>query len=280
MHRRMAVLVSALVAVSSARITAAQDESLQQPLPPAEAVSAAPVTDDGLKEEQDEAPAAGAADSTHTAETAPESPPAASPEPTVVATATKPSLDAGSYSVRLRDLEQRINELKDQVFRSKARLSLLAETALQGVVAGGQAHIVHHDEMGGSYRLVYAMYALDGSPLFNKSDASGDFFESGEFDVYNGNIVPGEHTLTVNLQYQGYGYGIFSYLKGYRFNVSSSYTFTAAEGKVTNLSVIAYEEGGPIAPLGERPHVRFLREVSGYAPGELGKTQGKEEGGQ
>ena len=47
-------------------------------------------------------------------------------------------VDAGTYGVRLRDLEQRINELKEQIFRSKARLSLLAETVLQGVVAGAK----------------------------------------------------------------------------------------------------------------------------------------------
>ena len=33
--------------------------------------------------------------------------------------------------MRLRDLEQRINELKEEIFRSKARLSLLAESVLQ-----------------------------------------------------------------------------------------------------------------------------------------------------
>ncbi|HEY2735072.1 MAG TPA: hypothetical protein VGI70_13845, partial [Polyangiales bacterium] len=82
-------------------------------------------------------------------------------------------LDAGTYGVRLRDLEQRINELKEQIFRSKARLSLLAETVLQGVVAGSQAHIVHENKMGNSYKLVKVVYALDGAPIFNKADEEG-----------------------------------------------------------------------------------------------------------
>src|ERR1700710_2435494 len=61
-------------------------------------------------------------------------------------------VDAATYAVRLRDLEQRINELKEQIFRSKARLSLLAETVLQGVVAGSQTVIVHENKMSGSYK--------------------------------------------------------------------------------------------------------------------------------
>jgi hypothetical protein len=177
------------------------------------------------------------------------------------------AIDAGTYGVRLRDLEQRINELKEQIFRSKARLSLLAETVLQGVVAGSQARLVHENKMGNSYRLVSIVYALDGAPIFNKADEEGSLGEQDEFDVYNGSIVPGEHTLTVKLEYRGHGYGIFSYLKGYRFKVSSSHTFTAPEGKALTLNVVGYEKGGPTAPLEERPAVRFVERVSAALQG-------------
>jgi hypothetical protein len=170
-------------------------------------------------------------------------------------------MDAGTYSVRLRDLEHNVNELKEQIFRSKARLSLLAETVLQGVVAGAQAHVVHENKMGNSYRLVKVMYALDGAPILNKADEEGGLGDSEQFDVYNGSIVPGEHTLTVQLEYQGHGYGIFSYLKGYRFKVTSSHAFTAAEGKATSIHVVGYEKGGPTAPLEERPAVRYVERV-------------------
>jgi hypothetical protein len=174
-------------------------------------------------------------------------------------------MDAGTYGVRLRDLEQRINELKEQIFRSKARLSLLAETVLQGVVAGSQARLIHENKMGNSYKLVKAVYALDGAPIFNKADEEGGLGDQEEFDVYNGSIVPGEHTLTVKLEYRGHGYGIFSYLKGYRFKVSSSHTFTAPEGKALTLRVVGYEKGGPTAPLEERPAVRYVERVGAVA---------------
>jgi hypothetical protein len=181
-------------------------------------------------------------------------------------TSAEVEMDAGTYSVRLRDLEQRVNELKEQVFRSKARLSLLAETVLQGVVAGAQARIVHENKMGNSYRLVKVVYALDGAPIFNKADEEGGLSEREQFDIYNGSIVPGEHTLTVQLEYRGHGYGIFSYLKGYRFKVSSSYSFTAPEGKAVTLRVVGFEKGGPTAPLEERPAVRYVERIETPTP--------------
>jgi hypothetical protein len=137
-------------------------------------------------------------------------------------------------------------------------------------VAGSQTTIVHENKMSGSYKLVKAVYALDGAPIFNRADEEGGLSEKTEFDVYNGSIVPGEHTLTVNLEYRGHGYGIFSYLKGYRFKVSSSYTFTAPEGKAAMLRIVGYEKGGPTAPLEERPAVRYIERVDAVGEGGAG----------
>lgn len=194
---------------------------------------------------------------------------------TTATSAEKAEVDAATYAVRLRDLEQRINELKEQIFRSKARLSLLAETVLQGVVAGAQTVIQHENQMSGSYKLVKAVYALDGAPIFNRADEEGGLSEREQFDVYNGAIVPGEHTLTVNLEYRGHGYGIFSYLKGYRFKVRSSYSFTAPEGKAVQIRVVAYEKGGPTAPLEERPAIKYQERIGEPSvPQQVAEAQG------
>jgi hypothetical protein len=182
------------------------------------------------------------------------------PEEAAPAAPSKP-IDAGTYAVRLRDLEQRINELKERIFRSKARLSLLAETVLEGVVGGGQAVIIHENRMSQSYRLVRVVYALDGAPIFTKADEEGTLGDQKEFEVYNGSIIPGEHTLTVNLEYRGHGYGVFSYLKGYRFKLRSTYTFAVPEGRVSTVHVVGYEKGGPTTPLEERPAVRYIERV-------------------
>lgn len=178
--------------------------------------------------------------------------------------ASKP-IDAGTYAVRLRDLEQRINELKEQIFRSKARLSLLAETVLEGVVGGGQAVIIHENRMSEGFKLVRVVYALDGAPIFNKADEEGSLGEQKEFEVYNGSIIPGEHTLTINLEYRGHGYGVFSYLKGYRFKLRSTYTFSVPEGRVATVVVVGYEKGGPTTPLEERPAVRYIERIERQA---------------
>ena len=178
--------------------------------------------------------------------------------------------DQGAYTVRLRSLEKNVNELKEQIFRTKARLNLLKETVLGGVIGASRAIIHHKNEMGSSFRLVKAAYALDGVQIYSKADDSGALAEMQDFDVYNGAIQPGSHTLSVALTYQGNGFGVFSYLKGYKFNVKSSHTFVAGDSKTTNITVVGYEKGNITTQLSDKPAVDFR--VNVISAGEGGAT--------
>lgn len=199
-------------------------------------------------------PAPAAADSSAAAP-----PPAAtSSAPAAAPGAGAPGTTQGGYTVRLHDLERRVNELKEQIFRSKARLNLLKETVLHGVIAGARAVITHRNEMGGIYMPVRYVYALDGQEIYAKSDDTGKLGDQKEIEVFNGSITPGNHTLSVQMIYQGNGYGVFSYLKGYKFTAKSSRTFTAPEGKQLQLKVVGYEKGNPVTTdPKDRPAVDF-----------------------
>jgi hypothetical protein len=174
--------------------------------------------------------------------------------------------DSGAYTVRLRGLEKNVNELKEQIFRTKARLNLLKETVLGGVIGASRAVIHHKNEMGSSFRLIKAAFALDGVQIAAKSE--GGLADLQEFDVYNGAIQPGSHTLSVALVYQGNGFGVFSYLKGYKFNVKSSHTFVAGESKSTNITVVGYEKGNITTQLSDKPAIDFR--VNVMSAGETG----------
>lgn len=186
------------------------------------------------------------------------------------APAQAPAIEDSDQAIKLRGLEERVNDLKERIFRSKARLILLRETVLNGVISGAKAVITHRNEMGSSFALEQVSYSLDGAPIYNKTDQNGDLEEKEEIELFNGSIVPGNHNLSVFMLYRGNGYGVFSYLKGYTFKIKSSYAFTAEEGKVTAIEVVGYEKGGITVDLKDRPAVRYDVEVKqdASAPGE------------
>ncbi len=182
---------------------------------------------------------------------------------TPVAMPPPPPTADEAFNTRVKTLEEQVADLKEKIYRSKARLLLLQETVLGGDIStGARAVIFHKNEMGSSFVLESVAYALDGAPIFTKVDVGGDLDKREEFEIFNGRIVPGQHQIAVRLVYRGNGYGVFSYLEGYKFKVQSSYTLNAEGGKVTTVRVVGFEKGGITTDLKDRPAVRYDIEVS------------------
>jgi hypothetical protein len=216
-------------------------------------------------------PAAGAPATTPAATPA-ATPPATPAAPTTTATAAPAdgSLDGATYVVRLRDLEQRIDELKEQIRRSHTRLSLLSDTILSGGMGGARAEITFKNDLSSAFRVTGATFVLDGAVQYNKTDESENsaLAAQKEIPVFSGSIPPGDHTLQIVLRLRGHGYGVFSYLRGYKFQVPSSHTFTITEGKTLKLDVVAWEKGDVTTALEQRPSIRYVENLRAGVAGE------------
>ncbi len=188
------------------------------------------------------------------------SPAAAAPQQGLSAAAAPAAAQTADEQVdlKVKTLEERVNDLKEKIFRTKARLMNLQEMVIGGdITTGAKAVLFHRNEMGSSFVLESAAYALDGAPVYTKVDQDGDLDKREEFEIFNGRIVPGNHQVSVKLTYRGHGFGVFSYLEGYKFKVQSSYTFNAEAGKVTNVKVVGFERGGITTELKDRPAIRY-----------------------
>jgi hypothetical protein len=191
----------------------------------------------------------------------------AAPSAAGASTAQTAGVDGSTYVVRMRDLAQRIDELKEQIRRSHTRLSLLSDTILSGGVGGARAEITFTNEMSSAFRLVRALFVLDGAVQYNKQDDTGVLAEQKSIPIFSGSIPPGDHTLQVLIKLQGYGYGVFSYLRGYKFEIKSTHSFTVAEGKTMRVEAVAWEKGGVTTPLEQRPAIRYVEKFGGASGG-------------
>ena len=201
------------------------------------------------------APASSAA-----AVTGPTPPPAVSVDMTTKAP-TDQGMNGATYAVRLRDLEQRVDELKDQIRRSHTRLALLSDTIVGGGAAGSRAEVEFQNEMSSAFELTRAIFVIDGQVQYNRQDDTGALADQKDIPIYTGTMPPGDHTIQVALTFQGNGYGVFSYLRGYKFEVKSSHAFTAVEGKALTVSATAFEKGGVTTPLEQRPTIEWHEKV-------------------
>jgi hypothetical protein len=99
---------------------------------------------------------------------------------------------------------------------------------------------------------------------YNRQDDTGALADQKEIPVFTGSVPPGDHTVQILLNFQGNGYGIFTYLRGYKFEVKSSHSFTVVEGKALSVTATALEKGGVTTPLEQRPAMEWREKVGAF----------------
>lgn len=184
-------------------------------------------------------------------------------QPAAAAPSSGPQTATEAYDVKVRAIEGKINDLKERIWRAKAKLTLLTEQVTGGLGSGASAVIVHQNEMGSAFLLTEAHYFLDGAAIWQDSDENGSRL-TGERErlLFDGNLVEGSHTLTVNLVYRGNGNGVFSYLDGYTFRLQKSVNFTAEAGKVVTIRAIGFEDGDFFTTqMTDRPAIKFRQNI-------------------
>lgn len=189
--------------------------------------------------------------------------------PSVVAAPASQSAVApvsGTTAITIRDIDREVTTLSNDIGATYSRMQQITAMVLDSSGGGGaQLIIEHHNEMGGTFRLVRATYSLDGSTIATRVDDNGSLADLRDFAVYNGRVSSGEHSVTVNLEYQGNGNGIFSYIRGYTFRARSVQTVSAPEGRALRLTVVGYEQGGAATALEDRPAIRYAQSVTTIA---------------
>ena len=177
------------------------------------------------------------------------------PAPLVVSAPAGPA--PTNRAIAIRDIDREMTNLSNDIAQSHARLQAITGMVLEQSGGGAQLIIEHQNQMGATFRLVRATYSLDGSPVATRVDENGSLAEQQGFPVFNGRVSSGEHSVTVSLEYQGNGYGIFSYIRGYTFRSRSVQNFTVPEGRALRMVVVGYERGGATTAIEDRPAIRY-----------------------
>jgi hypothetical protein len=165
--------------------------------------------------------------------------------------------DSPDFNRRLLSAEEEVNGLKEQVFRAKATLQLLKEIVIQGSTSGARAVLWHKNELGPAFTIQSVNYYLDGQSIYSKTVLDESLSGKSEFKLHDGPIPAGNHTIAVSMVLRGNGFGVFSYVDQYTFNVQSSYAFTAEDGKSCEVWIRVKERKGIGRSFVERPWVEY-----------------------
>lgn len=164
-----------------------------------------------------------------------------------------------SLHEQLWSLWHRVDQLKEDIRRSHARLGNLSIELDLGTGAA-HARVRLDNKLSGMFRVESALVVLDGAVQLNTSAPAT--VSQSTVPVFDGPLGSGDHVVQAVVKLRGHGFGVFSYLDKYRFEVRGSHTFTALEGRTTQLRAVLFERGDATTPIDDRPAMRFLEKVT------------------
>jgi len=127
----------------------------------------------------------------------------------------------------------------------------------------GRADVFFANKIGNSFQLRRVTMSIDGQPFASRVDNNDDLASQLEIKLGVATLQAGEHDVSVEAEFQGNGYGVFAYLKGYRFKARLAYRLDVTDARPRRINCTAYEKGGPTTPLEERPQIRCETTTSG-----------------
>lgn len=182
------------------------------------------------------------------------------PAPTP-AVETAPADASAGYDLQIHELEEQLNDLKEDVFASKARLRMIWHQLMEDPMGGSRIVLGLQSRLGGLFNVVRVNIALDGNVVFSATaEEIPEIDGRRRYEVVAQPVLPGPHTLVVQAELMGDPHGIFAYMREYVYSLVSSHSFIVGDGKTANVDIVLADEGGASRELDERLNVRYEME--------------------
>ncbi len=132
---------------------------------------------------------------------------------------------------------QRLNTIQRQVPPKREQLPIFGDVHTENTGGNPTAKIMLENDAGGAFKLVKAIVYLDKIKIFDQVQDDG-IVDAGESStIFKSRLPAGSHTLSGYYVYQGHGYGIFTYMKGFMIGLKSGQQFSIRGGKSTSVTI-------------------------------------------
>jgi len=152
---------------------------------------------------------------------------------------------------KLSDVRNRTDEMQRQVQLAHARLAEMSKALMTPALAQTTIDVV--DETAHAFKLASARVYVDGVLQYDRREVGAQ----RQLPVFVGAMSPGEHAVKVEAVVQGNGFGVFSYLRGYKVTLTSSHTWNATTDKPLHVTATVYELNDVSIPFERRPQLRW-----------------------
>jgi hypothetical protein len=183
----------------------------------------------------------------------------------------EPSVD-DQKRAELEGFESEVDRVSSKLNGIKDQVTFLKNVVLGGSMVRASGDIRHLCQLGGDFTIERVRYTVDGNILYSDNEGSASVNDDTPFVLLSGPMTAGTHKVEVEVTIQQGGFGVFTYARGYGYQIRGTFDFKVIDGQVNQLTVVVYRKPDVTLEEKDRLAIRF-DVVRADQPGLMTRTE-------
>ncbi len=141
------------------------------------------------------------------------------------------------YKKNIKDFDIEINDLINDLNKEKKEIDFLKNYLLNNESSISSLLIKLINEDDKFFNIKQAVITMNGKEIYNENNIS-----KKEIVIFNSSYNPGEYTFNFKLLVESSGYGVFTYMKSYKFRVDKTIKVSVPEIGKSQLNFVIYHD--------------------------------------
>ena len=142
------------------------------------------------------------------------------------------------YQNEIKEFDKIINKINEDIKKEKKDINFLKTSLINNEISASKLVVKLINKDDGFFKITKLNITMNGNKIL--SDKSLD---KKELTLFNESSSPGLYTFNFDLYVEGAGYGIFTYMKSYKFRIKRTVKVKVHDIGKSKLNIIIYKKG-------------------------------------
>lgn len=142
------------------------------------------------------------------------------------------------YQNEIKEFDKIIDQINQDIKKEKKDISFLKNSLINNEISASKLVVKLINKDDGYFKITKVKITMNGNNILTK-----DSLGKKELTIFNESSSPGLYTFNFDLYVEGAGYGIFTYMKSYKFRIKRTVKVKVHDIGKSKLKIIIYKKG-------------------------------------
>ncbi len=142
------------------------------------------------------------------------------------------------YQNEIKEFDRIIDQINKDIKKEEKDINFLKNSLINNEISASKLVVKLLNKDSGYFKITKIKITMNGNNILTR-----ETLDKKELTLFNEAATPGLYTFNFDLYVEGAGYGIFTYMKSYKFRVNRTVKIKVHDIGKSKLKIIIYKKG-------------------------------------